>query len=153
MTNRDVSESVLTPGQLAVLEAVLDRLIPSDELGPGAREARVSRYVVRRLTGPYAHHRESYVKGLARLDAEAGALYGAGFAELAPELRDGLLRATEAPLGDPFFDLVLTHAMEGMFGDPSYGGNANLAGWRLIGYLGVRYVWTERDQQLGTTEG
>ena len=43
--------------------------------------------------------------------------------------------------------------MEGMFGDPSYGGNTNLAGWRLIGYLGVRYIWTERDQQLGTTEG
>ena len=131
---------------------MLDRLIPSDELGPGAREARVSHYVVRRLTGPYAHHRETYIKGLARLDVEAGALYGGGFAELAPELRDGLLRATEAPLGDPFFDLVLTHAMEGMFGDPSYGGNANLAGWRLIGYPWVPPAWTERDQQFGPTE-
>ena len=148
-----MSQSVLSAGQLAVLEAVHDRLIPSDALGPGAREACVSRYVVRRLTGPYAHHRETYAKGLARLDAEAVALYGTGFAELAPELRDGLLRATEARPDDPFFDLVLTHAMEGMFGDPGYGGNTNLAGWRLIGYPGARYVWTERDQQLGSTEG
>ncbi len=141
----------LEPGQLVVLEAVLDRLIPADELGPGAREACVSRYVTRRLAGPYAPHLETYAAGLARLDADATELHGVGFADLAPELQDDLLRAAESRPADDFFELVLAHAMEGMFGDPEHGGNADLAGWKLMGYPGPRYVWTERDQQLDTT--
>ena len=38
----------------------------------------------------------------------------------------------------PFFELVRRHTLEGMFGDPSYGGNANFAGWDLIEYPGPR---------------
>jgi hypothetical protein len=34
-----------------------------------------------------------------------------------------------------------------MFGDPYYGGNANFAGWDLIGYPGVRTQVTAADQQ------
>lgn len=144
-----MSENVLSPAELAVLEAVLERLIPSDELGPGAREARVSRYVVRRLAGPYRRHRETYAAGLARLDTDAAARHGVGFAELALDLRDDLLRAAELRPADDFFDLILAHAMEGMFGDPDHGGNADFAGWELMRYHGTRYVWTARDQQLG----
>jgi hypothetical protein len=36
-----------------------------------------------------------------------------------------------------------------MFGDPYYGGNANFAGWDLIGYPGVRTNVTADDQRLG----
>ena len=111
----------------------------------------MSRYVLRRLAGPYRRHGEAYSAGLARLDAEAAALCGRGFAELPAEQQDGLLRASEARTDDPFFELVLEHAMEGMFGDPAHGGNAGAAGWRLLGYPGPRLEWTEHDQQLGRT--
>ena len=137
--------------ELATLEAVLERLIPSDEHGPGAREAQVSRYVLDRLAGAYRHHRAVYADGLARLDAEAEALHGGRFADQSAEVQDELLRAAEARAGDPFFELVLAHAKEGMFGDPSHGGNAGGIGWDLIGYPGPRHVWTEADQRLGST--
>ena len=143
----------LSRAETAVLEAVLARLIPSDAHGPGAAEAMVSRYVARRLAGPYRHLRATYAAGLQALDAEARRRHGAGFAVLAPELRDQLLLAAEAAAGDPFFELVLMPAMEGMFGDPRYGGNADRAGWRLIGYAGPRTAWTESDQRLEPHDG
>lgn len=142
----------LNRDELAILEAALDRLIPSDEHGPGAREAKVSRYVARRLAGPDRHRRDTYAAGLARLDADAAARYGAGFAHLPAAGRDELLRAAEARPDDPFFETLLGHATEGMFGDPIHGGNANRAGWELLGYPGPRPVWTESDQRLGRTD-
>ena len=49
-----------------------------------------------------------------------------------------------------FFNMVRTHTLQGTFGDPYYGGNANFVGWDLIGYPGIR---SERapsaDQALG----
>ena len=49
-----------------------------------------------------------------------------------------------------FFDLVRVHAIEGMFGDPSHGGNAGHAGWKLIGFPGPLGTFTDADQQAGT---
>jgi gluconate 2-dehydrogenase gamma chain len=39
--------------------------------------------------------------------------------------------------GKQFFDTAYQAAMEGMFGDPIYGGNKNKAAWKMIGYPGV----------------
>lgn len=147
-----MTQGPLSATEEAVLDAVLDRLVPGGPHGAGAREANVLRYIKRRLGGPYAHHIGTYVTGLARLDAEAATLHGRSFVTLGVESREALLRAAEARTGDPFFEVVLTHAMEGMFGDPSHGGNADLAGWELIGYPGPRYEWTEGDQQLERIE-
>jgi gluconate 2-dehydrogenase gamma chain len=126
----------------AALAAVLERLIPSDEHGPGAREAQVIRYVQRRR----AEHAEVYANGLAALDEAAGTT----FAELGAERQDELLHAAEAR-SDPFFALVLAHATEAMFGDPAHGGNADRAGWELLGYPGPAREWSEREQRLGRT--
>ena len=46
-----------------------------------------------------------------------------------------------------FFALVLNHTLQGTFGDPYYGGNANFVGWDLIGYPGVRTMVSAADQQ------
>ena len=146
-----MTPGALGPSELAALDAVLERLIPSDQHGPGAREAQVMRYVVRRLAGAYRHHRDTYAAGLARLDADASTMHGDRFADLPVDAQDEMLRAAEARVDDPFFELVLAHAKEGMFGDPSHGGNAGRAGWALLGYPGPRHVWTEADQRLGST--
>jgi gluconate 2-dehydrogenase gamma chain len=47
--------------------------------------------------------------------------------------------------GGGFFDMIKQHTIHGMFGDPLYGGNRGLAGWRLIGYPGARRAYTPRD--------
>ncbi|RWZ68002.1 gluconate 2-dehydrogenase subunit 3 family protein [Labedella populi] len=49
-----------------------------------------------------------------------------------------------------FFSTIREDAIEGMFADPSYGGNRNLVGWALIGYPGYQRAWTPTEMLLGT---
>jgi hypothetical protein len=50
-----------------------------------------------------------------------------------------------------FFAMVRTHTLQGTFGDPYYGGNANFVGWDMLGYPGVRTNVSAEDQRLGIT--
>src|SRR5437899_862066 len=58
----------LTAAESDILEAVAARLIPSDEHGPGATEARAAHYIDRALGGALAPSRQPYTAGLAALD-------------------------------------------------------------------------------------
>jgi hypothetical protein len=126
----------MTPEHRAILEAIAARLIPADEHGPSAAQAGAVTYIERALAGPYAEHAAAYAEGLAGLG---------GFAALAADAQDDRLRELD---GSPFFELVRAHVLEGMFGDPRWGGNADVAGWRLLGYPGPRREWTAREQAL-----
>jgi gluconate 2-dehydrogenase gamma chain len=146
----------LTAVEADLLEAMVDRLIPSDALGPGAREARAAHYIDRALGGALASSRQTYTSGLAALDRYAHASRGKGFLELSPTDKDSVLMDVEAGAATPgifagssaqFFTLVLNHTRQGTFGDPYYGGNANFVGWDLIGYPGVRTMVTAADQK------
>jgi gluconate 2-dehydrogenase gamma chain len=55
------------------------------------------------------------------------------------------------PSSRAFFDLVREHALQGMFGDPAHGGNADFIGWDLIGFAGIKLVFSEAEQQLDVT--
>jgi gluconate 2-dehydrogenase gamma chain len=144
----------LAAGELATLAAVVDRLIPADELGPGGSDCGVVRYIERGLEEAFPGDRPAYQTGLAALDAHALALTGAPFATLAPALRDELLAQAEAgkaewlPDGAAFFERVREHAIQGMFGDPRHGGNADCAGWQLVGYPGPRLEVEPADERL-----
>ncbi len=131
------------------LRAFADRLIPTDESGPGALPAGAVEYVGQALAGDYVDLLPAYVAGLSSLDADARELHGRTFSELDPGEQDDLLRALELGPSAPFFELVRRHVMEGMFGDPSYGGNRDGAGWALLGYGGPQAVWTEPEQRIG----
>ena len=133
----------------AALPDLVARLIPSDENGPGATEARAAHYIDRALADALASSREAYAAGLAALNTYAQRAKGAVFAELEPHDQDALLRDMED--SSAFFDLVRTHTIEGTFCDPHYGGNANFVGWDLIGYPGIRIVVTADQQRLGVS--
>jgi gluconate 2-dehydrogenase gamma chain len=145
LATRDAG-GLLTSSELATLDAALARLIPSDDGEPGAREAQVIRYVERALEGVHSDHVAAYRQGLGDLDALALARFGAAFVALADEDQDAVLREAER-VHAGFFELMRSHAIEGMFGDPRWGGNAQLAGWRLLGYPGPRAVIEEADQR------
>lgn len=138
----------LTAAEADVLEAVCARLIPTDENGPGAREARAAHYIDRALAGFLAPSRQAYAAGLASIDRAAMDMRGMPFAALAAADQDAVLHAVEAT---PFFALVRTHTIQGTFCDPFYGGNANFVGWDLLGYPGVRTIVTPDDQRMGIT--
>src|SRR5260370_23547615 len=81
----------LTATEADILEAVCARLIPSDENGPGAAEARAAHYIDRALMGPLRASRDAYAAGLAAIDVHAQAAKGAPFLKLAPRDQDSLL--------------------------------------------------------------
>jgi gluconate 2-dehydrogenase gamma chain len=137
------------------LNAMLARLIPTDANGPGATEARVGRFIDRMLRSELRGLAPVYEAGLPAVDEYARTRFGASFTGLTPAQQDAILvalEAGEAPGFDPdsasFFGLVHSHAMLGMFGDPVHGGNADFAGWDLLGYPGVKLVFTEREQRV-----
>ena len=149
--------TALTAAQKKILEAFVDRLAPKDELGPGAVECGAANYIDRQLAGYLAAEKETLTAGLAAVDAYARATYGAPLAELAAEQRDAVLTAVEngsaagVPNARAFFNRVRRLTLEGMFGDPYYGGNANFAGWDLIRYPGPRLAVAAEDQKMSTS--
>jgi len=52
-----------TPTEAATVDAIVDRLIPTDDLGAGAKEAGVTTFIDRQLTGPYGEHDGLYMQG------------------------------------------------------------------------------------------
>jgi gluconate 2-dehydrogenase gamma chain len=148
----------LTAEEADLLEAVCARIIPSDENGPGAREARAAHYIDRALGGALKESREAYRAGFAAFDRYCRSSRRSAFTELSARDQDSVLIDVEtgAATGFPgssaqFFNMVRTHTLQGTFGDPYYGGNANFVGWDLIGYPGIRLNVTADDQRLGTT--
>ena len=137
---------VLTPTEAGTLAAVCARIIPSDDNGPGAAEAKAAEYIDRALAGWLASSRDAYTSGLAAIEDAARGRGGRRFIDLAPAEQDAVLTTLDQT---PFFALVRTHTIQGTFCDPAYGGNANFVGWDLIGYPGVRLNATAADQRMG----
>jgi gluconate 2-dehydrogenase gamma chain len=145
----------LTAAESNTLEAIVARLIPADDNGPGAADARAGRYIDRALGGALASSRDAYREGLAAVDRYARTSRGAPFQQLSPENQDAVLRDIEndvatgfGPASSIFFNLVRAHTIQGTFGDPYYGGNATFIGWDLIGYPGLRLAVTPDEQRL-----
>lgn len=145
-------QTALSPAQLRTLEAFIDRIVPKDDLGPGAVECGAATYIDRALAGAIAGEKAGLVAGLADVDRLAQMTYASAFADLTPEQRDKMLTDLEngdAP-GRQFFARVRRLTLEGMFSDPYYGGNRNFAGWDLIRYPGPRLAVSPEDQKMST---
>lgn len=139
-----------------MLEAICARIIPSDANGPGAREARAAHFIDRGLGGALKESREAYRAGFVSFDRYCRASRGAAFVDLSTRDQDSVLMDVESGSATgfvgssaAFFNMVRTHTLQGTFGDPFYGGNANFVGWDLIGYPGLRLNVTTEDQRLG----
>ncbi|WP_374944593.1 gluconate 2-dehydrogenase subunit 3 family protein [Sphingomonas sp.] len=141
----------LTVGEMEALEALCARLIPTDERGRGAKDARAAYYIDRALAGPMAGQRAAYTVGLSALDAHARGAKSKPFSELDPADQDAMLHELEAgkvASATAFFGLVRAHTIEGTFCDPYYGGNARFVGWDLVGYPGLRMMVQAEDQRF-----
>jgi hypothetical protein len=148
----DLGPTPLTAAEGATLGALLERMFPADELGPGALEIGVLDYLQRALGGAYAGLLPVYRAALAGLDQAAGQ----PFATLPAERQDALiehlerrdLAAIEQSAAAGFFEVVWQHLREGLFADPIHGGNRDMAGWRLIGFPGAQTGYSAAEQQL-----
>jgi len=149
----------LTAAETEILASIVDRLIPSDDLGPGALEAGALRFIDRALSEAESSSADAYRAGIAALDRYSRYSRGGAFVDLSPRDQDSVLidvqsgAATGAGTGfdgssAAFFNLVKDHTWQGTFGDPQYGGNAGFAGWDLIRYPGVRLRVTDEEQRM-----
>lgn len=144
----------LTAAEGATLEAIVARLIPTDAHGPGATEARAARYIDRALGGFLGSFLVAYRSGLSGVESYARSAKGAPFTQLSAPDQDAVLTDMESnaakgfPAAGLFFNVVLSHTMQGTFCDPFYGGNANFVGWDLLGYPGIRLTASANDQRM-----
>jgi gluconate 2-dehydrogenase gamma chain len=152
-----------TEAEALIVAAAASRIFPSDDSGPGAKEAGVVIYIDRQLAGPYGRDRYRYTQGPFVEDAPREFGYQGkatprevyreglkdlkGFDRLSPEEQDKQLRQIES---SHFFALLRQNTIEGMFCDPIHGGNADMVGWQLIGFPGPRMSnYADVDKHYG----
>jgi gluconate 2-dehydrogenase gamma chain len=76
---------------------------------------------------------------------------GKAFKDLAADRQDALLKQMESgdlKLDGPitskaFFTMFLQNVLEGYFSDPIYGGNKDASAWKMIGFPGAHYDYSE----------
>src|ERR1700741_2770028 len=106
--------AALSVAEASTLDALFEQLFPADESGPGASAIGVIQYLDRALSGPYAHHLETYRLGVYALDAESECRFGKPFAdtdssqqrELIGELEQNSAPNFQAVEAKAFFELV-----------------------------------------------
>src|SRR3954469_25268432 len=148
------------PAEAAFIEAAVERLIPQDEVGPGALEAGVPEYIDKQLAGAWGTGERLYRSGpwsegtpsqgyqLPYTPAELfrTAIRGVdpAFVKMNPHDQDAYLDSLQkggVDLGGVpskvFFESLLEVTIEGYFSDPAYGGNRDMASWKMIGFPGA----------------
>ena len=117
------------------------------------------RYIDRALAGALQDQREAYRVGLAALERYARQTRGAPFLQLseteqdlaAHRRRDRHGHRRQRRLPGQLGAVLRARArprVQGTFGDPYYGGNADFVGWDLLGYPGVRTYVSPAEQRL-----
>jgi gluconate 2-dehydrogenase gamma chain len=180
-----------TSAEVRFVDAATERLIPRDELGPGANDVGVTLFIDHQLAGSYGRGARWYMQGPWKKGTPTqgfqsrmtpAELYRAAiktiddhvasggetprntsttsppsdsrnakaFADLSPSQQDDLLKEMEDGKlqlagvdAKVFFTMLLQNTKEGMFSDPIYGGNKDMAGWKMLGFPGARYDYTE----------
>jgi gluconate 2-dehydrogenase gamma chain len=142
--------SFFTETEALIVAGAASRIFPSDDSGPGARQAGVAIFIDRQLAGPWGRDRFRYTQppfedasrefgyqgnATPRQIYRDGLKGLQGFHLLAPDAQDDALRKIETTA---FFSLLRQNTIEGMFCDPMHGGNADMVGWQLIGFPGPR---------------
>jgi gluconate 2-dehydrogenase gamma chain len=130
----------LTAEQAKLLDVITAHLIPTDGT-PGAREAKVVRFIDHSLATIFKDEQKSFTKTLADF-VEFTSHYrpdGVPFVELSPREQVDAIGEVERLKPDVFWDLRGA-TMTGMFAHPEHGGNFGKLGWKLIGYED-RYSW------------
>ena len=122
----------LTAAEVADIEAVAAQIIPTDD-SPGAREAGVVYFIDRALATFLSQLASDYRAQLADFRSGYRQRYPTAdsFGSLTSQQQIEHLKRTDQT---PFFATTHLLTMLGMFAMPTYGGNRNNTGWKLIGF-------------------
>jgi hypothetical protein len=122
----------LSAADAADIEAVAAQIVPTDDT-PGAREAGVIYFIDRALATFFAQLAPEYHELLAEFRTALHAAHpdAASFASLAPDQQIAFLKTVDRT---PFFEATRRLTLLGMFTNPTYGGNRDFIGWKLLGF-------------------
>ena len=94
--------------------------------------------------------REFFRAGIAAANEWSRKSYGKDFDRLSAPDREAALKAMESGKAEfsgfssrMFFNALLEISMEGFFADPIYGGNRDMASWKMVGYPGLPATYRE----------
>jgi gluconate 2-dehydrogenase gamma chain len=101
---------------------------------------------------------QRYRQSLAALDSYCRSAYlGKVFADIPAAEQDKIISMMEAGTlalnglnSKAFFLLLWQNTKEGFLADPIYGGNRDMAGWKMLGFPGARYDyrdWIDKHNQ------
>ena len=111
----DTPWKAFTPEEAEEVERLAEELIPADEFAPGAKDAKVARFIDWQLAPhrPYERHLKTYREHLAKTK--------------------GLSAAEVEKQFPQFFKMLLNHVNQGYYAHHCQGGNAGFASYRLCG--------------------
>ncbi len=138
----------LTSKEIEILAAAAERIFPRTDT-PGAIEIGALDYIRIALAGDYASLLPFYRQGLRAIDEHARTRFGARFASLSGDEQDLILGEFESGAvpkfkkAAEFFATLRSHVLEGVFGEPHYGGNKDMLGWRLVGFPGQQFGYAD----------
>ncbi|TLS52648.1 gluconate 2-dehydrogenase subunit 3 family protein [Paenibacillus antri] len=163
-----------TQEQFSIAQAATERIFPTDENGPGAKELGVAYYLDHQLASEWGFNARDYMQGpffvgekvqgyqgrlkrrdifqigLREMQNYSQSQYGKAFVNLTEEEQDAVLTAfqnDEVPVttisASGFFSMLRSGTLEGVYSDPLYGGNKNMAGWAMRNYPGSQMSYTQ----------
>jgi len=132
------SHKTFTNEEFAILSAAAERILPKDE-DVGALDTHVPEYIDRILQTPQLKQmKDQFVPGVMALNRRAQRMVKTDFAKATAAQQDEVLttfkNSGERTGENKFYEILVVLTLEGYLGDPSYGGNANGAGWGVIGF-------------------
>lgn len=159
--------------EFAVLEQAVERIYPTDKHGPGAIQLGVPHFIDKQLASawgvnakdyrnpPFLNEqpevgqsaltiREIFVEGLRTMNTVSLAVYRVSFYQASEIQQIEILNRFErnevelsGVQAASFFALLRETTLEGVYADPLYSGNKNMAGWKMKAYPGARYSYKE----------
>ena len=166
ISTRDIDGPVFfTEHEWNTIEAASARIIPADH-HPGAREAKVVRFIDRMLAGTQFIFPAADGNGFLRMEGRDEAAWQDAVLETlsgtarpnAFSLEHSEVGLGGAPAGNQpvnedfleFFPLLVLNTRQGFYGDPVYGGNENRVGWGVIGFDGPPSLASTMDGSYTT---
>jgi gluconate 2-dehydrogenase gamma chain len=113
--------------------ALCEQIIPEDKYGGGATEAGVINYIDRQLVAVFSYDQIIYQQGVEALQLSCLEQYGRRFEALDSATQLEALQSLETEELQSFFNLVISHAMQGFYGSPRHGGNKNYMSYKMMG--------------------
>lgn len=149
-----------------VLEQATERIYPEDQNGPGAIELGVPYFIDRQLAGPWGMNAKDYrqapfdgteaeavnsrltrgdlfLDGLRKMNELSTKQFDMTFEKLDEDQQIAILQDFEQDKvkmngvsSASFFQMFRMSVIEGAYADPLYGGNVNMAGWKMKEFPG-----------------